>query len=177
MADTSDHNLAIPVGKRDFDEKDGIGQALLDLNNLHAVELSRLTRERFGDLLSEAFFARRIGQADAFLMAFDQDARYDSPNFLWFRERFERFVYVDRIVVAAHARGRGLANLLYGELFGFARQAGHERIVCEVNLDPPNPASMAFHASLGFAEIGSGSVANGGKTVSYLERKLGENAN
>jgi hypothetical protein len=27
-------------------------------------------------------------------------ARYDSPNYLWFRNRYQRFVYVDRIVVA-----------------------------------------------------------------------------
>ena len=171
------HALTLPLTVADAGEGQPVGQALLDLNNVHAIELSWLTPERFGDLLLEAFFACRVGQADAFLMAFDQDARYDSPNFLWFRERFDRFVYVDRIVVAGHARGRSLGRLLYSELFGCARQAGHERIVCEVNLDPPNPASMAFHASLGFAEIGSGSVANGGKTVSYLERKLGENAN
>ncbi len=55
-------------------------------------------------LVDRAFFAGRIGEADAFLIAFDQDADYDSPNFLWFRERFERFVYVDRIAVAPAAR-------------------------------------------------------------------------
>jgi hypothetical protein len=38
-------------------------------------------------------------------LAFDQHARYDSPNFLWFGARYPRFVYVDRIVVAASARG------------------------------------------------------------------------
>ncbi len=51
--------------------------------------------------------AERIGQTEALLLAFDQAADYDSPNFLWFRERFPRFVYVDRIVVAGEARGRG----------------------------------------------------------------------
>ena len=69
--------------------------------------------ERLTQLIGEASYARRIGELDAFLLAFDQDADYDSPNFLWFRERYPRFVYVDRIVVAAAARGRGLARLLY----------------------------------------------------------------
>jgi predicted GNAT superfamily acetyltransferase len=27
-----------------------------------------------------------IGNADAFLRAFDQTANYDSPNYVWFRE-------------------------------------------------------------------------------------------
>ncbi|RUX15192.1 GNAT family N-acetyltransferase, partial [Mesorhizobium sp. M7A.F.Ca.CA.002.14.1.2] len=87
--------------------------AILALNNEHAAELSWLEAERLSFLLGEAFYTRRIGDLEAFIMTFDQDARYDSPNFLWFRERYERFVYVDRVVVAAHARGRGHARRLY----------------------------------------------------------------
>ncbi|HJV43881.1 GNAT family N-acetyltransferase, partial [Caulobacter sp.] len=131
------------------------GEALLALNNDHAVELSWLAPERLIRLVSEAFVARRAGVADALLLAFDQDADYDSVNFLWFRERFPRFVYVDRVVVSDAARGRGLARRLYNDLFAAARAAGHARIVCEVNSDPPNPASDAFHAALGFAPVGT----------------------
>ncbi|MDB5434158.1 MAG: family acetyltransferase, partial [Phenylobacterium sp.] len=101
-----------------------------------------------------------------------QDADYDSPNFLWFRSRYRRFVYVDRIVVASHARGRGHARRLYVDLFEQALQAGHDRVVCEVNSNPPNPASDAFHADLGFTEVGRGSLDSGRKTVSYLARQL-----
>ena len=77
------------------------------LNNAHAQELSWLEAERLEYLVGEAFLARRIGKVDAFLLAFDQDARYDSPNFIWFRARYPRFVYVDRIVVAPDLRGIG----------------------------------------------------------------------
>jgi predicted GNAT superfamily acetyltransferase len=147
--------------------------ALVALNNDHAAELSFLTPERFAALIGEAFLACRIGEADALLLAFDQAADYDSPNFLWFRERFGRFVYVDRIVVAGSARGRGLARLLYEALFERVRAAGHARVVCEVNADPPNPASDAFHAALGFVEVGSALLPNG-KTVRYFERPLRE---
>jgi predicted GNAT superfamily acetyltransferase len=146
--------------------------ALLALNNAHARELSWLEPERLAHLVAEAFLAKRIGEADAFLLAFDQDADYDSPNFLWFRARYPRFVYVDRIVVAGHARGRGLARRLYLDLFEQALRAGHERVVCEVNAIPPNPASDAFHADLGFVEVGTGEIHGGSKTVAYLERPL-----
>lgn len=148
------------------------GAALLALNNAHAVELSWLEPERLARLVAEAFLARRVGVADALLLTFDQDADYDSPNFLWFRARYPTFVYVDRVVVADSARGRGLAKGLYDDLFAAAEAAGHERIVCEVNSDPPNPASNAFHAALGFVPVGTAEIHGGKKTVTYLERRL-----
>jgi predicted GNAT superfamily acetyltransferase len=145
-----------------------LGKALLALNNAHAQELSWLEAERLEYLVREAFLARRIGNLDAFLLAFDQDGRYDSPNFIWFRARYPRFVYVDRIVVAPSARGRGCARRLYADLFDHAVRAGHDRVVCEVNIIPPNPASDAFHAALGFIEVGTASVHDGRRTVRYL---------
>ena len=149
-----------------------LGKALLELNNAHAQELSWLGAGRLEYLVREAFLARRIGDLDAFLLAFDQDARYDSPNFIWFRARCPRFVYVDRIVVAPSARGRGCARRLYSDLFKHAVRAGHDRIVCEVNKMPPNPASDAFHAALGFVEVGTASIHDGSRTVRYLSQTL-----
>jgi len=149
-----------------------LGVAVLALNNAHANELSWLAPERLQHLVINAFAARRIGALDAFLLAFDQDAPYESPNFLWFRTRFPRFVYVDRVVVAPSARGRGLARNLYRDLFEQAAEAGHERVVCEVNSRPPNPESDAFHAALGFVEVGSASIHNGSKDVRYLSLML-----
>jgi len=146
--------------------------AVLALNNAHAEELSWLEPERLTQLIGEAFFARKIGALDAFILAFDQAADYDSPNFLWFRQRYPRFVYVDRIVVAASARGRGLARAIYEELFAAAAKAGHTMVCCEVNAEPPNPASDAFHASLGFREVGDATIHGGTKSVRYFLRDL-----
>ena len=153
---------------------DSVRPAVLTLNNGHAAELSWLEPERLSFLIGKAFYARRIGDLEAFLLAFDQDADYDSPNYLWFRARYPRFVYVDRIVVAASARGRGHARRLYEDLFAHAAQAGHDLVVCEVNSDPPNPASDALHAALGFSEIGHASIHGGTKSVRYYVRHLAE---
>src|SRR5262249_12053797 len=112
------------------------------------------------------------GEVDAFLLAFDQDADYDSQNFLWFRSRYPRFVYVDRIVVAARSRGRGLARRLYLDLFDHARGAGHERNAREVTASPPTPASDASQSGLGFTEMGMAPIHGGRKIVSYLARQL-----
>ncbi|TRD00553.1 GNAT family N-acetyltransferase [Mesorhizobium sp. WSM4303] len=146
--------------------------ATLALNNEHAAELSWLEPERLSFLLGEAFYIRRIGALEAFIMTFDQDARYDSPNFLWFRSRYPRFVYVDRVVVAGEARGRGHARRLYEDLFAEAARAGHSIVTCEVNADPPNPASDAFHAALGFAEVGGAVIHGGKKAVRYYLRQI-----
>jgi predicted GNAT superfamily acetyltransferase len=144
----------------------------LALNNAHATELSPLTLHEFHRLIQASFSAASIEDAAAFLIAFDQDADYASANFLWFRERYERFVYVDRVVTSPLARGKGYAKALYADLFQRVKEAGHSRIVCEVNLIPPNPASDAFHAALGFSEVGRASIHDGGKTVRYLLRSL-----
>lgn len=147
--------------------------AVLALNNAHAEELSWLEQEKLRAMIGKAFAAPCIGAVEAYMLAFDQDADYDSPNFLWFRKRYPRFVYVDRIAVDPAARGRGHARRLYEDLFAAARAAGHDIVVCEVNSDPPNPVSDAFHAALGFAEVGSAAIHGGKKTVRYFARPLG----
>ena len=128
-----------------------LGDNLLALNNAHATELSWLEPDRLVQLVSTAWLALRIGNVAAFLLAFDHEAAYDAGNFLWFRARHARFVYIDRVVVAASARGRGHARRLCDAVFRRASDAGHDRIVCEVNVVPPNPVSAAFHAAQGFA--------------------------
>jgi predicted GNAT superfamily acetyltransferase len=145
----------------------------LTLNNAHAKETSALDLAGLKTLLAMAWYAKGIGHgAAAFLIALDQDADYDNPNFAWFKERYESFLYIDRIVVAASGRGQGLATLLYEDLFAAAKRAGQSRVVCEINLDPPNPASDAFHAVMGFAEVGQATIHSGAKTVRYLEKIL-----
>lgn len=146
--------------------------AVLALNNLHAAALSLLDAARLQHLLGQSFFARRIGSLDAFIIAFDQRADYDSENFLWFRARYPRFAYVDRIAVADAARGRGHARRLYEALFEHARNAGHTMVCCEVNSDPPNPASDAFHAALGFRVVGEAAIYGGERSVRYYRRNL-----
>ncbi len=145
---------------------------LLALNNAHATELSFLESDEMQAMIGEACVALCTDDGSAFLLAFDQAADYSSPNFLWFRERFDRFVYVDRICVAPEQRGRGIARCFYEAVFEHARTSGAGRVVCEVNEDPPNPASDAFHAALGFKEVGSASLGDRGKRVRYFERTV-----
>jgi predicted GNAT superfamily acetyltransferase len=166
-----DAKMITPVTPADYHADAPLRAAMLALNNAHAVELSWADEARMAMLVDEAFFAARVGMVDAMILAFAPGAAYDSANYRWFAERYASFVYIDRVVTAPEARGRGLARQLYAHLFGAARAAGHERIVCEVNSDPPNLASEAFHKALGFAPVGEALLGNG-KTVTYLALKL-----
>ncbi len=107
----------------------------------------------------------------AFLLAFDEKPADISPNFDWFAARYADFVYIDRVVVAASAHGQGLGKALYERLFDEAKAAGFRRIACEVNLDPPNPGSLAFHERMGFEVVGEARLENG-KTVRYFARTV-----
>jgi predicted GNAT superfamily acetyltransferase len=145
--------------------------ALLDVNNASARETSLMSPEKFDRMIASAAVATFIAPDAALLLAFGQGDDYDGGHFLWFRERFERFIYIDRVVVAAPYRRHGLGRLLYADLFRRAEQLGHSQIVCEVNSQPPNPVSDAFHAAQGFAQVGTAVIDGGAKTVRYLLRR------
>jgi poly(A) polymerase/tRNA nucleotidyltransferase (CCA-adding enzyme) len=161
-----------PIARADIAAPSALGGKLLTLNNRHAQALSWLTEARLIELVGHAFVAWRIGDVEAFILAFDQDAPYDGENFLWFKARYPRFIYVDRVVVAEAARGRGYAKRLYADLFATAARRGHSLIACEVNADPPNLESDMFHKRFGFQQVGSASLRSDEKTVRYLLRDL-----
>jgi predicted GNAT superfamily acetyltransferase len=145
----------------------------LQLNNAHARETSELDLVRLTTLLDLACYAKGIDQGKtAFLIALDHTAPYQNPNFAWFKRAYQSFVYIDRVVVAESARGQGIARLLYEDLFAAAHSIGVLRIVCEVNLEPPNPASDAFHLAMGFETVGQAVLYDGAKTVNYFAKNL-----
>lgn len=144
---------------------------ILDLNGANVEHTSPLEPASLRLMLGDAFHARAIGENEGFIIPFDQTSAYASANYHWFRDRYSEFVYIDRIVIAASARKAGLARALYEDLFAAALRSGRKRIGCEVNVISPNPTSDAFHARLGFVEVGQSTLANG-KTVRYLLKEL-----
>lgn len=116
--------------------------------------------------------AQRDGSPIAFLIALTPGLKYDSPNYLWFQERRERFIYIDRIVVGEMARGSGVGGRLYQDLAEFAAPFA-DLLTCEVNVRPPNPGSIGFHERMGFREVGRQKTEGGQKEVVLMERALG----
>lgn len=156
----------------DLHAREDVRQALLELNAESVVETSPLSAERFDWMITTASVATFVPPADAFLLAFAHTDEFDGGHFKWFGARFDGFVYVDRIVVARDRRGLGYGKRLYADLFERARALGIERVVCEVNVEPPNLRSDAFHAALDFRDVGRMTFADGAKTVRYLIKEL-----
>lgn len=149
--------------------------AVLALNDDHLVETGPLSAAELDRLLSLAFVAEALhdpaGRLLGFVTALEQGTDWPSLNYAWFAARHTRFVYVDRVITAPEARGQGVARALYLRVFEAARAAGHDRVGAEVNVDPPNPASLAFHAAMGFAPLAEAPLP-GGKRVRYLLKRL-----
>lgn len=142
------------------------------LNNRFASKTSWLDVEQFHHMVEMAYAAICIEPDLGFLLAFDQDAEYQSQNFAWFKGREKKFIYIDRIVIGQSAQGQGLGAMLYECLFDMAREDEHRVIVCEVNILPENPASLAFHESMGFEPLADVVQNNGDKIVRYFKKAL-----
>jgi hypothetical protein len=160
--------LPRPATALDFD-------AILVLNEESVRFLSPLSAERLAQLHAEADLHQVLevdGEVAAFVLAFREGADYDSLNYRWFAERYERFLYVDRVVVSARRQGLGLGPVLYRAVFTRAAVSAVPLVTCEFDIDPPNPASERFHSKFGFREVGRQQVAGGKKWVSLQAARV-----
>ena len=149
--------------------------AILALNEESVHFLSALNAERLEALHRSAAYHKVIdvdGAIAAFLLAFREGAPYDSPNYLWFAERYPHFLYIDRIVVAPAHRGARLGVALYDDILAFAAASRVPWLTCEFDVEPPNPASMKFHARMGFGEVGTQWLGGGKKRVSLRAKAM-----
>ena len=138
-----------PAGPRDDD-------MLLALNLAEEVFLAPMDPDRLAYLRSQGDRLDVVevdGEPSGFVVTMRPGSDYDSVNYRWFSERWgEDFYYLDRIVLASAVRRRGVASRVYDEVEAVAATYG--RLALEVNLLPPNPASLSFHTGRGYAEVG-----------------------
>jgi len=146
---------------------------ILKLNAEFVHFLSPMTETRLEMLHRQAIYLRVFSEADqviAFLIAFREGAEYDSPNYRWFSERYDRFIYIDRLVIDGMHHHRGIGTQLYQDLFAFAAENRIANVFAEVDSSPPNPVSDRFHAKQGFQEVGSQFLNTTNKQVSMQMR-------
>lgn len=149
--------------------------AVLALNEAAVPNVNRVSLADMETYVSRARYFRVAedggGAILGVLIAYTPEADYDSPNFLWFRDRYDGFVYIDRVIVAEENRGQGIGRAFYEDLIEFSRPLA-ARITCEVNSRPPNPGSLAFHAAFGFQPVGAQETESGSKEVTLMELSL-----
>lgn len=137
---------------------------LAEVQHTSAMDVARLTE--LGTMSCYHKVAGLGGVVSAFLLAICDGSPYVNENFEWFSKRYERFVYIDRVVVSRASRGLRLGSLLYEDIFSYARSNAIPLVTCEYNIVPPNEPSRLFHEKFGFKEQGTLWLANGTKQVS-----------
>ncbi len=130
--------------------------SVLALNNNAGLAILPLDAARLRYFYDSAEYfrvAERDGNLAGFLVGFGSDSPHDSSNFAWFRERYPRFLYIDRIVVASRRRGGGVGRAFYADVQSYA-ELRYPQLACEVFLDHGADPALLFHGSFGFREVG-----------------------
>jgi uncharacterized protein len=129
---------------------------VLGLNHRHVDLLSPLDAERLLWLVGVSDHADVVEVDEdvvGFVVTMAPGSDYESDNYRWFASHYgESFYYLDRIVIAEEMRRRGLAAFVYDAMEEIAH--GFGRMALEVNVDPPNVESLAFHEHRGYLEVG-----------------------
>ncbi len=149
-------------------------EALVALNNAAVPAVNALSAAEMAAVaeMGALRIVRMDGAVAGLVLTLPEGQPYDSMNYKWFSAAFDTFLYVDRIVVAPAARGLGVGRALYEDTFARAAALGRPRVCAEVNVEPPNPGSMAFHAATGFNVLLDRFNEQAGKTVRMMERPV-----
>lgn len=128
---------------------------------------------RIADQSVIALVAEDGGAVAGFCLVLAPGADYGSGNYLWFSERYDEFIYLDRIAISPSFQRRGLGRAMYAEVERLAAECrpAATDFTLEVNLRPRNDTSLAFHASLGFVEVGQRETSYGA-LVSLMAKPL-----
>ena len=148
-------------------------EQVLALNERNVQALAPMDGGRLVELdgLADRFDIVEVdGRFGGFVVTFAPGAAYDSENYRWFADRYGTdFYYLDRIVLDERIRRQGLGTFVYDEVERVAQKYG--RLTLEVNLQPRNDVSLAFHERRGFAEVGR--LGDETHLVSLMEKELG----
>lgn len=150
---------------------------VLAINNANAPAVGVLTSAELEYLVEHSLYPLMVtddygNDVQAFCLTFAPGAPYASPNYRWFSDRYDNFVYLDRIAVESEHQNKGCGAALYGAVEQrMISDRTASLLTCEVNLQPPNPGSLRFHRRLGFSEVGQ-QESKPGLVVSLLAKHL-----
>lgn len=150
---------------------------LVEINNAAVPDVNRLDRRKAEWLLEHSALAKVAivdQQAVGVIVVLDDTAGLDSEYFRWFTERYQNFIYIDRVIVTESARRHGVSTRLYRAVDELARDR-RQAIASEVYCEPPNLPSLSFHEKMGYQPIGRQFCAAEAKSVAKL-MKFGDYA-
>lgn len=148
--------------------------AVLALNNASVPHVNALTEETLAQIIAMSAHYTIAEDAEGilgFVICIPSGRSYWSDNYKWFADRYDAYLYLDRVAVDARAKRRGVGRAIYDDLHQRAKGAW-PRIALEVNLRPPNPVSVAFHSAMGYIEVGVREYAGGDNAVLMYLKEL-----
>lgn len=138
----------------DVDDKDIL--RMLEINEQGLPGTGKVNQQEMQNLLELSELSLGVF-ADKKLLGFVicllPKTEYGSLNYAWFNERYDEFIYVDRIAVAIDARNQGIGSMLYDKVFDYAI-TNNIPVTAEVSLRPPNQGSDRFHLRHGYQIVG-----------------------
>lgn len=146
-------------------------EAMWTINEQGLPGTGQVSRQELRDLLTLSTLpigAFQETEMLGFVICLPPRTTYGSLNYAWFNERFDSFIYVDRIAVLEAHRDKGVGTKLYERVVAHS-QENNIPIAAEVNVEPPNPGSMRFHHRFGFEEVGT--LHHKEKSVTMLLRQ------
>ena len=102
-----------------------------------------------------------------FVICFREGSEYKSSNYNYFKNKEDKFLYIDRVVIKESHRRRGAGSYLYNHLYDLVKKEGIP-LCCEVNIMPKNQISLNFHYKKGFKDDGECDFED--HSVRYLKK-------
>ena len=146
-------------------------EAVWAINQENIPAVGEETVEVLADLLSMSLFSLVVEAEKVvvgFCMILGPQTQYQSPNYLYFCERYADFIYLDRVAVTSAFQGLGLGAAMYREV---ERLSQSTLFALEVNTKPRNEGSLRFHTREGFVMLEEVETRSG-KMVGFMIKEL-----
>jgi uncharacterized protein len=137
--------------------------AVLALNNAAAGLVDPLGADRLDWLRLIAAHAAIMdldGKPVGFVLTFTPGSAYDGLEFDWFTQTYaNRFLLIERIVVATEHRREGIGSQVYRAIERAAKP--FDRAVARVRTHPLDDSGLTFHTTRGYIEVGKQLLPDG----------------
>ena len=149
---------------------------ILNVNEINVEVLSPMDEDKlkyFNECAELLYTAFVDGVPAAFIICLREGVEsYKSENYIYFSKNYDKFLYIDRIVIDEPFRRMGVGRKLYEFIFDHAKKTDVGYVTAEIDTEPYNEVSLGFHKALGFREVGIQTIRGGTIKVSLQEAKI-----
>ena len=132
---------------------DEIMQFIFELNQKNIPALGSLNNlQHVQDIYNHSLFAVKVIVQDefaGFAFVMGHISKYKSLNYMYFKNNFKNFLYIDRVAFGDKFQRKGYGTKVYNKIYEITKNLSLP-LCCEVNTVPLNKQSLDFHEKFGF---------------------------